>query len=188
MTAGNAGVGGRSGGSLTERLTEKTSFLGLRVYVVIGICVGLGIAAALVVVFVFCSNRRWRNRRMRVKHASGLIPMISKEIVEIKSLNRTERVSAVDLEEGDGEGKVAEMRLRSAESNLSGGSQSSSSVVSAEMSGMGWGRWYGMRELEVATGGFSAENVIGEGGYGIVYKGVLADRSVIAVKSLLNNK
>lgn len=186
MTAGNTGVGGSSGGSLTERLTEKTSFLGMRVYVVIGICVGLGIAVALVVVFVFCSNRRWRNRRMRVKHASGLIPMISKEIVEIKSSNRTERVSAVDLEEG--EGKVAEVRLRSAESNLSGGSQSSSSAVSAEMSGMGWGRWYGMRELEVATGGFSEENVIGEGGYGIVYKGVLADRSVIAIKSLLNNK
>lgn len=45
-----------------------------------------------------------------------------------------------------------------------------------------------MKELEIATGGFSEENVIGEGGYGIVYRGVLDDGSVVAVKNLLNNK
>ncbi|KAF5954859.1 hypothetical protein HYC85_007715 [Camellia sinensis] len=40
----------------------------------------------------------------------------------------------------------------------------------------------------MATRGFAVENVIGEGGYGIVYKGVLQDGSVVAVKNLLNNK
>lgn len=51
-----------------------------------------------------------------------------------------------------------------------------------------WGRWYSFKELETATGGFSDENVVGEGGYGIVYRGVSLDGSVVAVKSLLNNK
>lgn len=40
----------------------------------------------------------------------------------------------------------------------------------------------------MATNGFASGNVIGEGGYGIVYRGVLHDGSVVAVKNLLNNK
>lgn len=57
-----------------------------------------------------------------------------------------------------------------------------------EVSHLGWGRWYTLRELEVATNGFTDQNVIGEGGYGIVYYGVLDDNTQIAVKNLLNNK
>ncbi|GJR96425.1 probable serine/threonine-protein kinase [Tanacetum coccineum] len=49
------------------------------------------------------------------------------------------------------------------------------------------GHWYTLRELDIATNGFSSENVIGEGGYGIVYSGVLADNTMVAVKNLLNN-
>lgn len=70
------------------------------------------------------------------------------------------------------------------ESDVSVGSRSD---VSVEMN-IGWGRWYSLRELENATRGFVEESVIGEGGYGIVYKGVLDDGSVVAVKNLLNNK
>lgn len=57
-----------------------------------------------------------------------------------------------------------------------------------EVSHLGWGQWYTMRELEEATGGFSPDNVIGEGGYGIVYRGMLEDSTQIAVKNLLNNR
>lgn len=53
---------------------------------------------------------------------------------------------------------------------------------------MGWGRWYSLAELKLATRGFADENVIGEGGYGIVYRGILQDGSAVAVKKLLNNK
>uniref|UniRef100_A0A0D9VRI2 non-specific serine/threonine protein kinase n=1 Tax=Leersia perrieri TaxID=77586 RepID=A0A0D9VRI2_9ORYZ len=53
---------------------------------------------------------------------------------------------------------------------------------------MGWGRWYDLEELEAATGGFRAENVVGEGGYGTVYRGVLAGGEVVAVKNLLDHK
>ncbi|KAL8028180.1 hypothetical protein ABFX02_14G142900 [Erythranthe guttata] len=57
-----------------------------------------------------------------------------------------------------------------------------------EVSHLGWGRWYTLRELEAASNGLSDENVIGEGGYGIVYYGELADNTRIAIKNLLNNR
>eukprot|EP00249_Psilotum_nudum_P020936 c27906_g3_i1 orf=846-2414(+) len=57
-----------------------------------------------------------------------------------------------------------------------------------EVSHLGWGHWYTLRELELATGYFSDANVIGEGGYGIVYQGQLVDGTRIAVKNLLNNR
>ncbi|KAJ6834405.1 putative serine/threonine-protein kinase [Iris pallida] len=61
-------------------------------------------------------------------------------------------------------------------------------AAAPEVSHLGWGHWYTLRELEDATNMFADENVIGEGGYGIVYHGVLADNSQIAVKNLLNNR
>lgn len=65
---------------------------------------------------------------------------------------------------------------------------SSIGSVGPEVSHLGWGRWYTLRELEAATNGLCEDNVIGEGGYGIVYSGVLVDGTKIAVKNLLNNK
>jgi hypothetical protein len=61
-------------------------------------------------------------------------------------------------------------------------------MVVLDVSHLGWGHWYTLRELEVATNSFAHENVIGEGGYGIVYHGVLEDNTEIAVKNLLNNR
>jgi len=57
-----------------------------------------------------------------------------------------------------------------------------------EVSHLGWGHWYTLKELETATGMFADENVIGEGGYGIVYHGVLENGTHVAVKNLLNNR
>ncbi|CAA6667660.1 unnamed protein product [Spirodela intermedia] len=62
------------------------------------------------------------------------------------------------------------------------------SIAVPEVSHLGWGHWYTLRELEAATGGFADNKVIGEGGYGIVYHGVLEDNTQIAVKNLLNNR
>nr|GMD99041.1 probable serine/threonine-protein kinase At1g01540 [Ipomoea batatas] len=45
-----------------------------------------------------------------------------------------------------------------------------------------------LRELEIATNGFTDENVIGEGGYDIVYSGVLEDNTKVAIKNLFNNR
>ncbi|GKF07035.1 probable receptor-like serine/threonine-protein kinase, partial [Tanacetum coccineum] len=82
--------------------------------------------------------------------------------------------------------------VKSNESAGGGSTATSASVGSGEGNNnnngdMGWGRWYGIKELEIATSNFAVENVIGEGGYGVVYRGVVRDGSVVAVKNLLNN-
>lgn len=45
-------------------------------------------------------------------------------------------------------------------------------------------RRFSLRELQLATKSFSESNVIGQGGFGKVYKGVLSDNTKIAVKRL----
>ncbi|XP_077230275.1 putative serine/threonine-protein kinase At1g01540 [Tasmannia lanceolata] len=61
-------------------------------------------------------------------------------------------------------------------------------IVVPEVSHLGWGHWYTLRDIEASTNGFADENVIGEGGYGIVYHGILEDNTQVAVKNLLNNR
>lgn len=56
-----------------------------------------------------------------------------------------------------------------------------------EFSHLGWGHWFTLRDLELATNRFAKENVLGEGGYGIVYKGQLINGTPVAVKKILNN-
>ncbi|XP_031253652.1 probable LRR receptor-like serine/threonine-protein kinase At5g45780 isoform X2 [Pistacia vera] len=43
---------------------------------------------------------------------------------------------------------------------------------------------FSFRELQIATGNFSVKNILGQGGYGVVYKGCLPNKTVVAVKRL----
>ncbi|OEL21570.1 putative receptor-like protein kinase [Dichanthelium oligosanthes] len=56
-----------------------------------------------------------------------------------------------------------------------------------EFSYLGWGHWFTLRDLELATNRFAKDNVIGEGGYGVVYRGRLSNGTPVAVKKILNN-
>ncbi|KAG8382967.1 hypothetical protein BUALT_Bualt05G0135000 [Buddleja alternifolia] len=57
--------------------------------------------------------------------------------------------------------------------------------ISPNGSGLGNSRsWFTYEELNEATNGFSAQNLLGEGGFGSVHKGSLADGREVAVKQL----
>lgn len=56
-----------------------------------------------------------------------------------------------------------------------------------EFSHLGWGHWFTQRDLELATNRFSKENVLGEGGYGVVYRGRLVNGTEVAIKKIFNN-
>ncbi|XP_071704212.1 probable receptor-like protein kinase At1g11050 [Rutidosis leptorrhynchoides] len=45
-------------------------------------------------------------------------------------------------------------------------------------------KWFHIDELDEATNGFSQRNFIGQGGFGIVYKGTLSDGTDVAVKRM----
>ncbi|KAK4480106.1 hypothetical protein RD792_013163 [Penstemon davidsonii] len=47
-----------------------------------------------------------------------------------------------------------------------------------------WFKRFSLRELQVASDNFSNKNILGRGGFGKVYKGRLADGSLVAVKRL----
>nr|XP_043619470.1 probable receptor-like serine/threonine-protein kinase At4g34500 [Erigeron canadensis] len=183
-------------------LSSKTTILGQKLYVVIAVTVVI-VTLALLLIFV-CIRRNLnskRRRRMRVKHSSGLLPLVqnaekiekkSKISVFEKDEKKEEIKPIIKVVVNNEEGKLGKVVTNSGSNESASGSGSgpseggSSSVSGSE--GMGWGRWHGLSELEVATNNFAVENVIGEGGYGIVYRGVLRDGSVVAVKNLLNNK
>ncbi|KAJ0759449.1 putative non-specific serine/threonine protein kinase [Helianthus annuus] len=182
-------------------LTSKTSILGQKLYVII--IVTVIIVTVVLLLILFCIRRNSnakRRRRMHVKQSSGLLPLVSGPINE-ESIEKTSKLNEFEKEDdGKDEIKVIKPIVKVVESNLgftnsgsneSGTSRSdgaASSVSAENLSNLGWGRWYGLNELEIATSNFATENVIGEGGYGIVYRGVVRDGTVVAVKNLLNNK
>ncbi|RVW83815.1 putative LRR receptor-like serine/threonine-protein kinase [Vitis vinifera] len=43
---------------------------------------------------------------------------------------------------------------------------------------------FSFRELQIATSNFSPKNILGQGGFGVVYKGYLPNRTIVAVKRL----
>ncbi|KAL3514472.1 hypothetical protein ACH5RR_027189 [Cinchona calisaya] len=212
--------------SSNDGLSKRTSIFGLRLWVVLGICLGAAIVLLLFIISIWCISRRHGKKSRIASRKNPIIPNVSKEIQEIRvdpNRDRPERDPKHLLlpapvpdqlpepdhvveegEEANGNqrihvevGKGHRIAYPGRAGTGSGGSghgsdepRSGDQVGTAvpEVSHLGWGHWYTLRELEESTNGFADENVIGEGGYGIVYKGVLEDNTEVAVKNLLNNR
>ncbi|CAJ2662823.1 unnamed protein product [Trifolium pratense] len=182
---------------INTQLSKQTSIFGLRLWVLIGILIGSIIVFTLFLLSLCLTSRRRKNHHKTTKlnHHS---PIISKEIQEIIHAPPSSEIHVVDTvklelhnlnnNNNNNNNRVVSTSGESRGNGSVSETASSFGSVGPEVSHLGWGRWYTLRELEAATNGLCEENVIGEGGYGIVYSGVLPDGVKIAVKNLLNNK
>lgn len=195
-TAENSGEEKNPESFISQTLTSS-SILGLKLYILILIAITLLLFSCFL---LFCLIRRKYNKhgnrtRVLLRHHSGIIPLVSKEIKALDEENGVKKKMG-EILKGDSMEEIGilveagggERKSGKSGSEVSSTDGSSSSSAGGEVPNIGWGRWYSLRELEIATRGFSGENVIGEGGYGIVYRGEIDDGSVVAVKKLLNNK
>ncbi|GAA0161369.1 hypothetical protein LIER_17700 [Lithospermum erythrorhizon] len=213
-----------------DTLSKHTTIFGLRLFVVIGSCVGVAIVLFLFVISLWFTSKRNKTKNLASSlplktTQQTIIPDVSKEIQEIK-IDPTENHQELEksnilgtqkhqeqeksdllgtqvqenevehdgvLEEkrinvGVGKGQRINYSDQVGSSNGSGSGEQGGGICVPEVSHLGWGHWYTLRELEEATNCFADENVIGEGGYGIVYSGLFEDQSRVAVKNLLNNR
>ncbi|XP_057794457.1 probable serine/threonine-protein kinase At1g01540 [Salvia miltiorrhiza] len=165
---------------LNDKLSKRTTIFGLRLWVVVGICVGAAIVILLFLISLWFTSRRNKKSSHLLPHkTSSAIPIVSREIQEIRTHDADPKPPP--RSDPDPEPPHIEKpphRIPQAEKDGGG----------PEVSHLGWGHWYTLRELEEATNEFADENVIGEGGYGIVYKGILEGNNKVAVKNLLNNR
>nr|GMC55048.1 probable serine/threonine-protein kinase At1g01540 [Ipomoea batatas] len=199
-------------GFLNDELSKRTTVFGLRLWVVVGVCVGAAIVLVLFLISLWLSSKKIM---AFLPHKKPKIPNVSKEIQEIRvdpsqspKLLRAAMHDPVPEPEEESRSSGGDQRIHGENekghrilhpervgpgSGSSHGSEKPKSGDQAialvpEVSHLGWGHWYTLRELEISTNGFADENVIGEGGYGIVYHGVLEDNTKVAVKNLLNNR
>ncbi|KAK3025041.1 hypothetical protein RJ639_043319 [Escallonia herrerae] len=216
---------------LNAELSKKIGVLGIKVWELIGLIVGLFIVVILFVLTCYLTSRK-KSRRAREKIPLSQIPTVSKEIKEV----RVEQVSTNEFVPRDGilltihdkssdkeadkvlvhlgmgkmkngdyssqSGSFHHLEKDGSQSGEEGSSgafivnkTSSSHPITApspltglpEFSHLGWGHWFTLRDLELATNRFSKDNVLGEGGYGVVYRGHLINGTPVAVKKLFNN-
>ncbi|KAH7848450.1 hypothetical protein Vadar_002867 [Vaccinium darrowii] len=202
---------GNKSTSLNDHLSQRTSIFGLRLWVVLGICFGAAIVLVLFLISLYFTSRRNNSRKTTnsaSQHRKPTIPKVSKEIQEIKIENPTRTHFAdnpkpapvpdplPEPEPSEDDTLIGHRRIhieigkghRISYPDRGGGGGEQMGISVPEVSHLGWGHWYTLRELEESTNGFADENVIGEGGYGIVYSGVLRDNTRVAVKNLLNNR
>ncbi|CAE6139979.1 unnamed protein product [Arabidopsis arenosa] len=195
--------------SVNNQLSRHTSIFGLRLWVVLGVCVGAAIVLLLVLISLwFIYRRSNKNKALESSSKSNhtIVPVVSKEIQEIRPpiqpdptpephqnqavSKQREDDNKIHIEIGKDHRISYPERGGWTGSGSGSGSGDQGLLMSSgpEVSHLGWGHWYTLRELEVSTNGFADENVIGQGGYGIVYRGVLEDKSMVAIKNLLNNR
>ncbi|KAH9711921.1 protein kinase domain-containing protein [Citrus sinensis] len=208
---------------MSDRLSKPTSIFGLRLWVVVGVCVGAAFVLLLFIISLWFTSK---TKRSKTKHKKpslndaainddnnnhAIIPVISKDIPEVRIhpasnpeqadpmavtgsvIERQALLLPLEEESPTGYNKIhvhigKDNRICYPGNGSGGGSGDQVAAVVPEVSHLGWGHWYTLRELEVSTNGFSDDKVIGEGGYGIVYYGLLEDNSKVAVKNLLNNR
>lgn len=210
---------------MNDQLSKPTAIFGLRLWVVLGVCVGASFVLVLFLISLWLASKR--SKKPNSSSQIPIIPVVSKDILEVTSFDHishrpkrtqidadpfpdpdpapgTDRQALLPPPEEESPSGYRRIQIEIGKDhrisypvrrgrspcygNGGGGGGDQVAVAAPEVSHLGWGHWYTLRELEASTGGFSPENVVGEGGDGIVYHGVLENDTHVAIKNLLNNR
>ncbi|KAK4478363.1 hypothetical protein RD792_017653 [Penstemon davidsonii] len=189
------------GSGLNFDLSKKTHIFHLKVWVLLTIFLGIFIPLVLVLLWC-CTPRKKSSTRSSSTLPLTQIPNESSEIKVIRVDHNSEKYNEKDSDKllvhfnNDKEKKNEDNSQLYAScnyvekdeaANMDMNHLSSPLAGLPELSHLGWGHWFTLRDLEVATNKFSKENIIGEGGYGVVFRGRLINGTLVAVKRLLNN-
>nr|AFK36556.1 unknown [Medicago truncatula] len=194
--------------TMNDQLSNQTSIFGLRLYVILGIIVGVIIVLLLFFISIYLAFKHNNSKKTKTT-----IPNISKDVPEItldvppqpdpspqpdppsEQSHPEEETAPLSYKRIQFEiGKNHRISYPEQRGSVEHSGERESrpldqvNAVIPQVSHLGWGHWYTLRELEDATNEFSPDNVIGEGGYGIVYHGILKDNTNIAIKNLLNSR
>lgn len=206
------------GNDLNQELSKKTMLFGLKVWEAIGIGVGLFIISILCILSHCLTSRNKKLSRKSSSLATNSntlfpltqIPSQSKDMKAIQATTTHKKPTTIHKMDNYSSTESGSLvyPLSYGYGSQSGDEGSSSSTVTTmmyrrstspttvhsplsgmpEVSQLGWGYWFTLREVEVATNFFSEENLIGEGGYGVVYKGCLLNGTEVAVKKIFNGQ
>ncbi|XP_077243043.1 putative serine/threonine-protein kinase At1g01540 [Tasmannia lanceolata] len=183
---------------LDSELSKPTFIFGLPLWVLIGISTGSFVVLILFLLSLYLTCRRRKSEKFVTDDPLPFISNHTQDIVHVAVPDHWAPAQSVPETRIDFSRKaedrivLADRPFLLSDRPLSQTSEESGSNMGSLVGGpmevlhLGWGHWFTVRELEDATGGFSEENVIREGGSRIVYYGVLKDKRRIAVKNLLN--
>ncbi|KAK3153157.1 hypothetical protein QOZ80_2BG0168570 [Eleusine coracana subsp. coracana] len=140
-----------------------------------------------------CPHRRPLKHRVHAHHQATTTPTGGKDGDDVEAARWRPPTFDPPIEAIKAEQK-APLMLARGPAGTSGETEASESAAGGGEAGppeaarRGWGRRFSRREIEEATCGLAPGNVIGEGGCGVVYRGVLRDNTAVAIKNLHNNR
>ncbi|KAM1595801.1 hypothetical protein ACFX10_002046 [Malus domestica] len=185
--------------SLKKKLLKPTSFFGVKSWVLLVIFIALFTVITLIISLLCVIH--YRRRKSSKSNFRLPTPIVSKTTHNgycNSSLDRrllSRNMSDIEMNSGklQQHGRVFSGQFASPQAS---GRIRNSSVVElgpvsmySQMVKDVWrAKKFSLKELEVATNGFSKQNLIGNGDYGIVYHGILFDNTLVAVKRLVSDR
>ncbi|WVZ81037.1 hypothetical protein U9M48_028464, partial [Paspalum notatum var. saurae] len=172
-----------------------------------GLSSGAIAAVAIVVVIIIvgfasvfvCLSKRRRQKQADRYYGGFAVPSYTPQHLsgEAPFLHPPSNLGSMNFSMGTGAGPGMSTPMcytysqqpwaQSANYNVTTGSQGPARSIATMASGdlsVGNTKAFSFDELYDITGGFARENILGEGGFGFVFKGTLGDGKVVAVKQL----
>ncbi|CAK9236757.1 unnamed protein product [Sphagnum troendelagicum] len=173
---------------ILHRLSQTTNVFGLKLWAVVTICTAMVILVTVFVVWVWGFSNRRRPKLSSSHHCKLSSSKAAQRIAAAVADESSDMFASQSVPRNESSWTDESSSRTGSRSSWSADFPGGGAAAGGDGSDLGWGQWYTLREIETATHGFAEDTLLGEGGYGIVYRGELPNGTLVAVKNLLNNK